>query len=617
MADIKNSENPFQITTPEGLSAKETVSLFVDVFTDFPKIIDPGHVFLIGPRGIGKSMMFRYLQADCQCLVKECDFSDLPFWGIYVPIKNENFIKVELNRLEQHAKEIFDEHLMVLHIAMKVFDSILNNENALKCIEPVELFAYYKDILIRFIGPYIVGEILSDNAYNANDILKNIILLLGNLYNLASEYSKKYSFSSEMFTYNGPLFDYQDFLVPLLVELVRVKGIPGGPIYLLIDDAHILSMTQTRVLNSWIATRTSRNISLKVSSEYDYKTYYTVTGATIDSPHDYSEIDISTVYTSSYADRSNYKERIRTIVNKRLELADIDIDAKQFFPPDIKQEEKIKELEEKYKEKYDKGKGKGYYRSDDALRYARPDFIKNLSGQRKSSFTYSYSGFDQLVHLSSGVIRYFLEPAHRMYSIELSNHGDNKISCISPGIQNKVIRDVAMETLLYEMDKYKKEGDPNAIPKEDLDKLDNLVQGLGGLFRQILLSDNRSERRIFSIAVSDQLSESVEKILNIGIKLGFFHRSTIGRKNRKSGGRTKLFVLNRRLAPNWVLDPTGFAGYLFVQNSILEEGIENPQKMLGRIERSGELEKMEIAQLNLFDKYEINNPIEVFGEDDE
>ena len=58
----REAENPFQITTPEDLDAQKTVSLFVDVFTDFPKIIDPGHVFLIGPRGVGKSMMFRYLQ---------------------------------------------------------------------------------------------------------------------------------------------------------------------------------------------------------------------------------------------------------------------------------------------------------------------------------------------------------------------------------------------------------------------------------------------------------------------------------------------------------------------------------------------------------------------------
>lgn len=615
MANKKDNENPFQITTPEGLSAGKMVSLFVDVFTDFPKIIDPGHVFLIGPRGIGKSMMFRYLQADCQCLAKKCNFSNLPFWGIYIPIKNESFVKTELNRLERHANEIFNEHLMVLHIIMKIFDSIIDNESAIKCIDPVELSSYYKDVFIRFIGSNSIEKILNDKKCTTNDILKNIMSLLEYLYHMASDYSRRHSFSSEMLTYNGPLFDYQDFLVPLLAELVRVKGFPVGTIYLLIDDAHFLPIIQTRVLNSWIATRTSMNISLKVSSQYDYKTYYTVTGSTIDSPHDYSEIDMTTVYTNKTG-RSNYKDRIRTIVNKRLKLVNINIDAENFFPPDIEQEDQIKKIGEDYKKRHIEGKGRGYYKGDDALRYARPDFIKNLSGQRKSSSTYSYSGFDQLVHLSSGIIRYFLEPAHQMYSSELADHGCDKISYISPKNQNEVIRSAASEALLYDLDKYKKEGDPNAIPKEELDKLSNLVHGLGGLFRQILLS-NRSERRVFSIAVSDDLSESVEKILNIGVNLGFFHRSTIGRKNRKSGGRTKLFVLNRRLAPNWNLDPTGFAGYLFVKNSILEQGIENPQRMLSRIEKNGELENINVVQFNLFNEGEMEDPFLVFGEENE
>ena len=63
-------ENPFKITTPEDLTAEEAVKLFVDVFTDFYQITDPGHVLIKGPRGVGKSMMLRYLEPDCQCLAK-------------------------------------------------------------------------------------------------------------------------------------------------------------------------------------------------------------------------------------------------------------------------------------------------------------------------------------------------------------------------------------------------------------------------------------------------------------------------------------------------------------------------------------------------------------------
>jgi hypothetical protein len=611
----KQQENPFQITSPEGLTAEETVSLFVDVFTDFPKIKDQGHAFLVGPRGIGKSMMFRYLQADCQCLVEKCSFSNVPFLGIYIPIKNESFVKTEFKRLESHANEIFNENLMVLHMGIKVFDSILKNTNAINCVNSDSLFSYYQDIFLPLAYFNTVNKKINDENYTTDDILKNIIKEMMSFYRIASNYSKNLSFSTDLPAYTGPLFDYQDFLFPLLSELVNIDGFPSGTIYLLIDDAHILSLTQTRILNSWIATRTSKGVSLKVSSEYNYKSYYTVMGSTIDSPHDYYEVDMSTVYTGA-GRKSNYKDRIKNIVNRRLELSGIKVSADDFFPCDFEQEKKIEEIAEKYKKMHDEGKGKGYYRSDDALRYARPDFIKSLAGTSKSSSTYSYAGFEQLVHLSSGIVRYFLESAHQMFSNEISLNNNKKILFISPKIQDVIVRTAASDALLYEMDRYKKEGDPNAIPKEDLDKLSNLVHGLGGLFRQILLS-NRSERRVFSIAISDDLSESVEKILNIGVNLGFFHRSTIGRKNRKSGGRTKLFVLNRRLAPNWNLDPTGFAGYLFVQNSILEEGIENPQKMLSRIEKNRELENLDVVQLNLFNEEEIEEPFLVLGGDDE
>ncbi len=62
--------NPFTVQTPEDIPAEEAYGLFVPVFGDFPKIPGTGHVFVNGPRGCGKSMIFRYLQPDCQLIAK-------------------------------------------------------------------------------------------------------------------------------------------------------------------------------------------------------------------------------------------------------------------------------------------------------------------------------------------------------------------------------------------------------------------------------------------------------------------------------------------------------------------------------------------------------------------
>lgn len=76
------------------------------------------------------------------------------------------------------------------------------------------------------------------------------------------------------------------------------------------------------------------------------------------------------------------------------------------------------------------------------------------------------------------------------------------------------------------------------------------------------------------------------------------HSSTIGRKDGKSGGRTKLYILNRRLSPIWTLDPTAFVGYLFVQNRLLEEAMLEPFTLLRRLGKT--LPQESEYQLSLF-----------------
>lgn len=585
-----NNSNPFQITTPEDLTASEMVQLFVDVFNDFQKVIDPGHVFLTGPRGVGKSMMFRYLQPDCQCLKNNCGIEKLPFISIYIPLKNTNFSMTELKRLEdRHASDILNEHILVTFFTIKIFESMTKEEckiSELNIEKVKKLYRYFSEMLS-------IEEARIKDCNTVKEIFEDMAMIMQKRYKSVMDYTKKLAFTKELFAFQDELFDYLDFLLPLLEMLSET--ISGNTIYLLIDDAQMLSEIQTRILNSWVSTRTSRKVSLKISTQYNYKTFYTSQGSTIDSPHDFSLIDMATIYTGT--SKSKYRERIEEIVNKRLNAFGINSTAQEFFKADYEQEEQIELIADQYRKKFDQGEGRGHNRSDDAIRYSRPDFIKSLSGSKKSSSTYSYSGFEQLVHLSSGIVRYFLEPAHLMYAKENSNKVCN-IEYISSSIQNEIIRDEANRFLFSELDRIKKGGHEEAIPSSDIEQLTNLIEGLGGLFRIILLSD-RSERRIFSVAISDKMSARVEKIFDLGVQMGYFHQSTIGRKEPTIGGRTKLFVMNRRLAPIWTLDPNGFAGYLFVKNEILESTLDNPIAMLRRIGKESETNN-EYIQLSFF-----------------
>lgn len=589
MIDLK--ENPFSVTTPDRMTASQVKELFVQVFTDYPKVYRDGHLFLHGPRGSGKSMIFRYLLPDCQMLEKSVAFNELTFFSVYIPLRNTDLKLTEFKRLKDHpAGPILNEHFMVLFIAERIFSSLeqMNlNFNSDQIKELNSFYELFQKQLQDFGWSPTVDDQKADNVFKG--IKENIL----KLYRQVIKYLRDISFSQDIKPFEGPLCSYMDFLYPTITELMRLSFMPRGSVYLLIDDADNLNLTQTKILNTWVSTRSISSISLKISTQLSYKTYRTLFGNTIDSIHDYSEINISTIYTST---KDSYKDRVKEIIQKRLKIASLPEDPYSFFIEDEVQEKKIKEIGDTIRQDWDK-KGRGNRAIDDVQRYARPDYMKTLAGNSKSSYTYNYAGFEQLIHISSGVIRYFLEAAAIMYNEVKSREPETTILFIPCNIQDKVVRKLSDEFLMNELEKYFEDKDENNFPISLLKKLSNLIECLGGTFREILLSD-RSERRVFSVAISDDPTDEVIEVLKIGIKLGYFHLSSIG--NKMGTGRTRLYILNRRLAPHFNLDPTGFAGYLFLKNELLLQAIQNPKKLLYKIKNYGVDEIIDGTQLELF-----------------
>ena len=603
MSAIESFDNPFTVTSPENMSAEDTFLLFVDVFSDFPKVPDPGHMFLHGPRGSGKSMMFRYLKPDCQCLKWQCNQNDLKFFAIYLPIKSTYLSLAEFGRLEgKHADIVLNEHFMTIHfseIILATFSEMAIQEQEGRNLEAL------RELILDVFYPSLNhcgwnGDKKAVNEFKTvDDCFKEMRSVCATIYSDIKIYLRKLSFRDEIIPYDKEICGYLDFLLPLLQAFKKMPFMPNGPIYLLIDDADNLSETQTKILNSWVSTRTSQEVSLKISTQHQYKTIYTTTGTTIDTPHDYTEINISTIYTSSI--KSKYMNRITEIVKKRLVKLEIEPDPYKFFPEDEAQEKAIKEIAVKLKAMWEQGDGRGYRASDDVTRYARPDYIKQLGGQSKSTPTYSYAGFRQLVHISSGIIRYFLDTASQMYNEAKSQNSSQKVKHIPPSIQNNVVRADADKFIFDELEKIAKDASKDAPDEARIRKLSNLIHALGGLFHAILIS-SRAERRVFSIAFSDTPSEEILTILKLGIRFGYFHESTIGKKDSLTSGRTKLYILSRKLAPSFNLDPTSFAGYLFVTNKYIQDIIEKPDTMLRRIAKHGIEVTIEPAQLPLFEE---------------
>lgn len=592
--------NPFEIKTPEQNSAKDIVELFVDVFPDFGQILEKGHTFLNGPRGSGKSMMFRYMQPDCQMLVKECEAKDLEYFSVYVGIKQTSINNSDLARLDSHASILFNEHLLSTFVVSNVLNSIretfgehMNNYSS-------ELYTFYKEIFVKYVG-YSSFQIDTEvsSAIQGTDLLLHMINVVEDMERVCLSYCKRIALANDVnIPYEGPLTDFVDFVEPVILGLKSLSMFPQDkPFYILIDDAGYLNLPQTKVLNTWVSYRSTKNICLKISTQLDYKTHLTSNGKRIDAPHDYSEIDISTRYTSS---KSTYNDRIREIVKKRIKkYLQVEISPEDFFPENEKQQEEIKKIAEELRIA-NEDPTRPHAAADAVKRYARPEYMKRMQKEKKAGFHYSYAGFDQLVAISSGIIRHFLAPAQAMFSTAVALNNDNPVYCIASKIQDDIIKEYSDGFLYNEFDDMRKD---KAVPDETLDnseKIYNIVDALGRLFHMILVS-NAADRRVFSVALTDNPDKELYNILDMCEQYGYIHKGSIG--NKSGTGRNRLYVLSRILAPHFKLDPTSYAGYKFMSSSVLKIALNDKKRFLRIFEKN--LDGDEGSQLDLFgDNYE-------------
>ena len=630
-------QNPFVVLTPDEKGSSDEIEitnaeivhkLFVDVFEDFKTIPQQGHVFLNGPRGSGKSMMFRFLLPDCQLIEnRTSNYNELPFFSIHIPIKLTSINNPEYELIKDYGNSIFNEHILTIYFADLIFDSLsklnfTNIDDTQNLIDEIKKF--YSNCFLRRLKQcgWINDEVLEFNpetpqkAFSFMQQICSDIFVEGNQFLKRNVQNVKYPTQFQSFPYNGPLCDYLSFLYPLIKDLKQISLFPNKPFFLLVDDADNLTETQVVVLNTWVSYRTNAEVSLKISTQLNYPTYNTINGTNIDSPHDYYDINILTTYSSS---KDIYNKRVRQIIERRLnfffESKGITKSSDDFFPTDSDQDKKIEEERAKLELLHKEGNGRGYRANDDVQRYAIPNYIKSLKGNSKSGSTFKYAGFDILVSISSGVIRHFLTPAAKMFNaqfrdIKLKNPDASAtdVTFISPSIQSNEIKAYSVNQLFDEYDKHTK--DKNQIARDSkylskIAKLKNLIDSLGGVFHGYIISE-RSERKIFSFAISGFVEPELQEVIDLGVRLGYFHKSTIGNKN--GTGKTRLYILSRILAPHFLLDPTSFAGYKFFTSEKLMRALTKPDTFINEMLRTNEgEEEKEVIQALLDFTYTTEN----------
>lgn len=603
------SNNPFAVVTPEEMDADQAHELFVEMYSDYSQIGRPGNLIISGARGCGKSMLIRCSMPDVLMLndrgKKGKKLHELDNLAFSVSCEKTYPHVREFDALEdKHAPYLINEHFLVLHILMSSLWQLsrLNYDIYIKD----EYEDFFHNTYKRYMQLSRCKDIISPDYSSANSFFLSLYRHTEVMQSDLILYPSQFTLNTELedYTYNMPILSFLRFIVPVYKELTNISGFPKNKnIFIFIDDADNLSKIQTEVLNTWIAYRTQPTISLKISTQLGlYKTYLTSTGVLIESPHDYKDVNISYKYTTNAVD--NYFDKAEEILRKRLVRAGIQVIPKDFFPVYQKQEDGIKVEAEIIKEEYD-AKGRSNRLDDDVRRYAIPNYITKLGGTRKARSKYRYAGLENVIHLSSGIIRYLLDAVADMYEKEKAAHPKDEIAKIDTLTQDRVLRNQADSFLYTELMKSSdNDSDPSELspidsPSSDVAKLQNLICAMGQTFHEILTSQ-RAERKVFSVAFSNVPDSELRRLFRLGVRLGFFHEARIG--NKDGSGRTFLYILNRCLAPLFVLDPTGFQGYLFMTNEALHEAILNG-KHLRNIYLSGDDEE-QTQQLTLFDVLE-------------
>ena len=630
------AENPFAVVSPEELTAEQADQLFVEMHSDYPEITRQGNTLVTGARGCGKSMLIRCSLPDFLMVRKQIHFSELPYLSVNISIKKTNLSLTELQKLNNlHMPYLINEHFLTLNVLMYSFLGLSKVQYEMDRYDEASYRAFFDKTYCRFLKLSGCRDTIDADFSSPAAFFDS---LYQNLFEMSCEFIQYlrdlFSEEASNYKYSLPLLSFSRFIVPVFTKMISLPCFPNGkPILIFIDDADNLSPIQTEILNSWIASRTQPTISLKVFAQLGlYKTFLTSSGILVESPHDYQELNISSKYTTRFMS-SDYYDKVIHVLIKRLKLAgyctnvnennreEIENFLRSFFPSYRKQDEEIKKEEQRIRDNYQKS-GRGYRESDDVRRYAIPNYIRRLAGPSKNKPSFRYAGLETIIHLSSGIIRILLDAVAKMYDVTAKRAKDYsidrvRIDSIPSEIQNNVLREKADFYLFNELPKSTElveYNEPHKIatsenPQSATEKLANLINAMGKTFQEILLSgtdddldSGRSERKVFSIALSNpaKTSEEIKDVLRLGVRLGFLHETFIG--NKAGDGRTYLFILNRCFAPIFTLDPSGFQGYLFMTNEDLLKAIRSGKRLRAIEKEPSPMD--EPQQLSLFDFWE-------------
>jgi len=532
-------KNPFEYEQATTLSPDFVNTVFIEdhSFTRF--IQSTRNVFLIGERGSGKSMTLLYNSMSVK-RVQSPEHAPLEFIGIYVPCNTTLTHKREYELFDDIAfRQVVSEHFMVLGLAHAIaqeMSSLAEKHEVLKQQSLADELSY----------------ILGFSIPEGSSPLAGLTLFLER----EASRSQRSLNALQHHEFRSSAFTFSSLVQPIILSLRRIELLSNSHFMLLIDDAHDLNPYQKETLNSWLAYRDRSGFSFKVavadSRSYSFRT---LSGGTLLEGHDFLMVDLQKPFQNAHSD---FGKMAKGIIGRRLALIGLNVSVEKFFPASTEFEAEIQRCraatEQEARTLYpDERESKK--RTDHIYKYGRVRYFRERASKANLP---SYSGFDTIAHVSTGVIRNLLMPCYWMYDAVIS---DSKGSDVDPiveipsRIQSQVILNSSSH--LWEWLEHSLVSSIDNCTLEDSRRLFNLLSNLGDLFRYRLLNVKSEPRAIaFSISgMTKALEEKLPPLLDIGrrAQLLYFRNGP----SKDDGKRETFYVPNRMLWPIRGLDVVG------------------------------------------------------------
>ncbi len=540
--------NPFVFKGARKLVTEMIVNVYQD--HNYSRFIHShSNVYLVGDRGSGKSMALRYYSLPIQLFKVGNDINKLDFSiiCIYVPCKTVLTYRKDYELEEDFQASMISEHFLVASI---IFEIAKTFEDANIEIEIDEEEEIHNEI----------NYLLDIELPARNTIWKSIRSYMEKEMILAQ---KELNFKQTDMS-NKTTLTFLSSVIPLLGRLKKIKKFSKSHFSLMLDDVHDLNLHQIAIVNSWIAFRDNSLFSFKVATAKTGRpSLKTAQGGSIIEGHDFTQVDMEGAYQNKHSDFGTWATKI---ITQRLEKAGLEKDPYVFLPMHPQFQKDMIKFNKQAKndaiEKFGSKKKKAI--ADYVYKYEGVLYFRNRSSKSNVPSA-AYSGFETLLHLSTGVIRNLLIPCYEMYDKVTLEGKQKSITHIPPGDQADVIIDRSYK----KWNELKKLDESQKCSIDQARQITCLFENLAVLFKKRLLGHKSEPRAIKFLITEKGHPYYVElcQLLEI-VKAQQLLYSYIG-SAKEFARRAEYYVPNKILWPSMGLDLQGQHSVVSLKTSVL------------------------------------------------